>query len=53
LLSRPPPSDPPDIPDTPFLNLATDIEASCGGEIRKAAKKLKSGKSPFRGPDTG
>jgi hypothetical protein len=45
LLNRPPPGDPPDIPDTPFLNLAVNIKLPSGGEILKAAKKLKSGKS--------
>jgi hypothetical protein len=46
LLNRPPPGDPPDIPNTPFLNLAVNIKLPSGGEILKAAKKQKSGKSP-------
>ena len=45
MLNRPPTTDPPDIPDTPFLNLAVDITVLSGGEVLNAAKKLKSGKS--------
>jgi len=45
LLSRSSPADPPDIPSTPLLNLAVDIEATSRGEILKAATKLNSGKS--------
>ena len=46
LLNRPSPSVPPDIPDSPFLDLLINENEPTADEILSASKKLKNGKSP-------